>query len=246
MNPLFPFWQKYFNYDWKFGVFLLTIVCIPRFLLVLEANQSGNYASIGAVMFLSAMVPFLFLNKAGRKQIGITGTRAYGVLILALLLGVVLSLFFFLAGDILYGTSYQNWYVYIGKSYQIPEVISGQDKFLLFSIMAGTGMLFSPVGEEFFFRGIVHDSIATSIGRQNASIADALAFALTHLAHFGLVYVGGGWEFYPLASTIWVAGMFLVSLLFFRMKRASGSLLGAICCHAGFNLGMIYCIFYLL
>lgn len=214
--------------------------------MVLEANQSGNYAPIGAIMFLSALVPFLFLNKSGRKQIGITGTPEYGVLSMALLLGVVLSLVFFLAGDMLYGTSYQNWFAYIGKSYQIPEVISSRDKLLLFTIMAGTGMIFSPIGEEFFFRGIVHGSFAASMGSQKASIIDGLAFAVTHLAHFGLVYVQGVWEFYPVAACIWVSGMFLVSLLFFRMKRATGSLLGAIICHAGFNLGMIYCIFYLL
>jgi len=44
----------------------------------------------------------------------------------------------------------------------------------------------------------------------------------------------------------WVLAMFLVSMVFIFFKRNSGSLLGAIICHAAFNLGMIYCIFYLL
>ena len=35
-------------------------------------------------------------------------------------------------------------------------------------------------------------------------------------------------------------------LMFFVFKKHSGSILGAIICHAAFNLGMIYCIFYLL
>jgi hypothetical protein len=45
---------------------------------------------------------------------------------------------------------------------------------------------------------------------------------------------------------IWVLAMFFVSILFFLFRKYSDSLLGAIICHAGFNLGMIYCIFYLL
>jgi hypothetical protein len=38
----------------------------------------------------------------------------------------------------------------------------------------------------------------------------------------------------------------LVSLLFLAFKKQSDSILGAIICHSAFNLGMIYCIFYLL
>ena len=101
------------------------------------------------------------------------------------------------------------------------------------------------LGEELFFRGVVHGSFAKSIGDQKASIVDSLAFALTHIAHFGLVFINGNWTFYFVPTLIWVIGMFLVSIVFFQMKKSSGSILGAILCHAGFNLGMIYCIFYL-
>ena len=101
------------------------------------------------------------------------------------------------------------------------------------------------LGEELFFRGVVHGSFAKSIGDQKASIVDSLAFALTHIAHFGLVFINGNWTFYFVPTLIWVIGMFLVSIVFFQMKKSSGSILGAILCHAGFNLGMIYFIFYL-
>ena len=196
-------------------------------------------------MLVSALVPFVFLSRYGRRAIGIRPTRRIGTLLLSLILGIAISLLLYLIGHELYGSSFQNWYQYIGKSYNIPEVISANDKLVLFAIMAGTGMIFSPIGEELFFRGIVQGSFAKSIGQKKASIVDSLAFSLTHIAHFGLVFVSGSWSFYPIPTLIWVAGMFLVSLLFFKMKKLSGSLLGAIFCHAGFNLGMIWCIFYL-
>jgi len=245
-NHLKPFWQNRFHFNARFGLFLLLIICVPRFLLVLNANQTGNYGPIGAIMVVSALVPFLFLNKAGRRSIGIRGSRKWSALILSFGLGIVLALVLYAIGVTLYGDTIQNWYVYIGKSYGIPDPISPADKRIFFAIMAITGMLFSPIGEELFFRGIVHGSFAKSVGEQRASLIDSAAFALTHLAHFGLVYTNGKWVFFTLPALLWVAGMFGVSLVFFRMKKWSGSLLGAIFCHAGFNLAMIWSIFYLL
>jgi len=112
--------------------------------------------------------------------------------------------------------------------------------------MAGTGMIFSPIGEELFFRGIVHSSFAASVGERKASYIDSAAFALTHISHFGLVFINQRWQFLFGPTLNWVLAMFLVSMVFIFFKRNSGSLLGAIICHAAFNLGMIYCIFYLL
>ena len=111
--------------------------------------------------------------------------------------------------------------------------------------MALTGMVFSPVGEELFFRGIVHSSFAKSIGDKKASVVDSLAFSLTHISHFGLVFINDRWDFLATPTLIWVLSMFLVSVLFFVFRKYSGSILGAMICHSAFNLGMIYCIFYL-
>jgi len=245
-NELRPFWSKLFSFNWKFGLFLILIVCIPRFILVLNANTTGNYGSIGLIMFVSAIAPFVFLTKYGRQEAGLTRTNRYGWLLLAFVSGLLFSYLLYLVGEYLYGNVYHNWYNYIGRSYKIPVGIKGSSKAVLFSIMALTGMTFSPVGEELFFRGIVHASFATSLGNRRASLVDSAAFALTHISHFGLVFVNQRWQLLDTPALIWVSAMFVVSLLFFAFKQRTGSILGAIVCHAGFNLGMIYCIFYLL
>lgn len=245
-NELRPFWSRFFVFNWKFGLFLILIVCIPRFILVLDANASGNYGSIGLIMTISAIAPFIFLRKQGLKKIGITKPQKYTWLLIAFVSGLVASIVLYFLGEGLYGKSYENWYNYIGKSYNIPKGIKGDDKTILFSIMTLTGMTFSPIGEELFFRGIVHSSFEKSIGEKKASIVDGSAFALTHISHFGLVFINNKWNFFTLPAIIWVASMFLVSLLFFAFRKYSGSILGAIICHSAFNLGMIYCIFYLM
>lgn len=244
-HQLRPFWNKFFDFNRKFGLILIFAVCVPRFLLVLNANTTGNYGSIGIIMFISAIAPFIFLTKSGRKEIGITGTKKFKGLFIAFSAGLAFSFLLHWLGQILYGSTIENWYNYIGRSYKIPAGIDPENKKILFTIMAITGMTFSPVGEELFFRGIVHCSFARSTGDAKASVIDGLAFAITHISHFGLVFFNNQWHFLFIPALLWTVAMFLVSLMFFAFKKYTGSLLGAIICHAAFNLGMIYCIFYL-
>ena len=245
-EALRPYWTRFFEFNWKFGAFLLFLICVPRFFLVLMANMNGSYGAIGFMMMLSALAPFVFLSKEGRKRIGIIRTQKYSALLFGLLLGIAAAVVLHYAGQLVYGLSYRNWYVYIAQSYNIPAGLQGADRMMMFVIMAAVGMTFSPIGEEFFFRGIVHTSFARSFGEKTALIVDCSAFALTHLAHFGLVFIDNRFQLYAIPGILWMLAMFLTSMLFYRYKKKSGSLFGAVLCHAGFNLGMIYSIFYLL
>lgn len=245
-NELKSFWQKLFTFDWKFGIFLILIICIPRFILVLNANETADYKYIGLIMTLSAIAPFIFLSRYGRKVIGLTKPKNYGWLIFAIISGLIFSLVLYYLGDIIYQSSFENWYVYIGKSYNIPTGITQNDKLVMFLIMAISGMIFSPIGEELFFRGIVHSSFAKSFGDMKASIIDSSAFALIHISHFGLVFINNEWQFFTISTSIWVVSMFLLGILFYICRRKTWSLLGSIVCHSAFNLGMIFSIFYLL
>lgn len=236
-KELKSFWSRFFYFNWKFGIFLVLIICIPRFILVLFANSSGNYQFIGLIMVISVIAPFLFLSKFGRKEIGITKPQSLKWLFIALALGLIASIFLHYIGKILYDNSFQNWYQYIAKSF---------DKSKGFAVIAITSMIFSPIGEELFFRGIVHSSFAKSIGEKKASIIDSSAFALTHISHFGLVFLNNKWDFFIIPTILWVTSMFLVSLLFYTARKQTGSILGAVLCHSAFNLGMVYCIFFLL
>ena len=105
-------------------------------------------------------------------------------------------------------------------------------------------MLFSPIGEELLYRGLAHESFASRFGNRGAALIDAAAFALTHLAHFGIVYVAGAWSFLPLPALFWVVAMFGSSLVFFVARRLTGSIVGAIVAHASFNIVMNAVIFY--
>ncbi len=245
-NELRPFWRPYFGFNWKLGFFLLLIICIPRFILVLHANATATYNYIGMIMIISALTPFLFLNSHGRKRIGLTKPQKYLWLVWGFSLGLLFSVLLYFLGESLYNDTIENWYIYIGKSYTISVALSTKDKLILFAIMALVGMTFSPIGEELFFRGIVHSSFAQSFGNTKASLIDSAAFALVHVSHFGLVFLNNQWKFLLFPGLLWVLSMFVMSMVFNICRAKSGSLLGAILSHAAFNLGMMYCIFYFL
>lgn len=140
-NELKPFWSKYFNFDWRFGLFSLLIICIPRFILVLNANETSNYGYIALIMTISAIVPFVFLSKSGRKEIGLSIPKKYSWLFWSFFWGLVFSVLLYFVGYLIYKNSPENWYVYIGKSYNIPCGIEPNDKLIMFTIMAISGMI---------------------------------------------------------------------------------------------------------
>ena len=240
-----PFWQKYFKYNWIFGLLLVLLFGIPRFIIVLHSNITGNYGKIGIIFLFMWLCPIIFLTRSGRRYIGIKKPVNYYWLLYSVITGILLCGILFAIGILLYKHSYNNWFVYIAKSYSASGLIlTDSNRLTYFLIYSVTGMTFSPIGEELFYRGIVHGSFAGQFGEQKASVFDSLAFAITHLAHFGIVYVSGGWQFLFIPALLWMSGMFLASRIFFICKEKTGSILGAILSHAAFNLTMMYFIFF--
>ena len=241
------FWGKLFKWNGLFGFVLILLFGIPRFIIVLQANQTGNYRYVPIIFIIMWIAPFVLLTREGRSFIGMRKTRNYHWLFISLFTGAAACAVMFMIAELCFGNSVNNWFVYISKSYSVVDLIrnaTSEQKQAYFLIYALAGMTFSPIGEELMYRGLIHGSFAAQLGEKQASLVDSLAFSLTHLAHFGIVYLSGVWTFLPLPGVLWVLLMLGTSLLFFFCKEKTGSLLGAIFCHAGFNLAMTYFIFY--
>lgn len=239
------FWNRYFKLDTYFGIALVLLFGIPRFIIVLNANMTRNYRPVSIIFLCMCIAPFILLTKEGRIKIGLKRPENRMWLIYSLLIGVFVSILMFAVAEILFGSSLSNWFVYISRSYATAAFhLNDRDRLTYFIIYAITSMTFSPIGEELFYRGIVHASFASDRSENKASVWDSAAFSLTHLAHFGFVFIDGKWGFLLIPALLWVIGMFFASRLFFLCKQKTKSILGAIFCHAGFNVTMIYLIFY--
>ncbi len=243
------YFKSIFNNHLKFypllGIGLILLIGIPRFIIVLQANATGNYRYTSMIFVFMILLPFLLLNRDGRRYIGIEKTKKITALAYCFALGMAMCLMVFLTGMFFYGDSNSNWFVYISNSYHniLPGDLSGV-RFSYFAIFGLISMVFSPIGEEIMYRGFIHRCFEGRYGATWASRIDSAAFAITHLAHFGIIYTASGWVIKPLPAILWMFAIFLVGRVFFHCRNRSGSILGAVVAHAGFNLAMTYFIFY--
>jgi membrane protease YdiL (CAAX protease family) len=229
------------------GVMLLVLFGVVRMALVLQANVTGSYSVVSLVFVVMAVLPWLVLTREGRRRVGIVRPARWRWMLPAALTGITCCLATFALVVLLWGESGSNPFVYIAGTYSaVPGELSAEDRLIYFVIFAVIAMLFSPIGEELLYRGFAHQSIAARLGDRRAAVLDAGAFALVHLAHFGIVYAAGAWSFLPLPAAVWVAAMFAVSLVFYGFRVLTGSVLGSVAAHAGFNVTMTFVIFYAL
>lgn len=240
------FWQRLFTSCYAFAWVAIFAFGIPRLFLVFRAQVTQFYGLVSIIFLLMWVAPFLFLTRKGRQTIGLVRPQKYIWLFYSFAIGFMICLLGYWSACLLFGNGVENWLVYISKSYKLPSgPIDAQTRLVFFLIFSCISMTFSPIGEELFYRGIVHEGFKEKWGDRKASTADSLAFALTHLAHFGIVYISVVWEVLWLPALFWVFFMFVSSKVFFWCKKQSGSIWGAVCCHAGFNLGMMYLVFYI-
>lgn len=238
-------WNKFFTFNVVFGIVLIFFFGIPRFLLVMDANVREQFNLISIIFVLMCLSPWIFLTREGRQTIGIRKPKHWSWLLPSFLFGMGLCILVYFLGKWLFFESINNWFIYLSRPYEpFRDSTSPNEMIIKFLIFAIIGMTFSPIGEEFLYRGLIHQSFSNRVGDHVASVIDSGAFALTHLAHFGLVFIAGSWQFLWFPAILWVLLMFLAGRLFYYMKVKTGSVFGAVACHAGFNLAMTYLMAY--
>ncbi|MGZ3183308.1 MAG: CPBP family intramembrane glutamic endopeptidase [Telluria sp.] len=187
---------------------------------------------------LMAATPWLMLDQDGRRGIGLAAAsdrRWYPVGILA---GAAASLLCFGLGLACFGKGNGNWYVSIAHAYQRMFDTDGMSRLVLYVAFTAPALLFSPVGEEIFFRGVLQRALEGPLGARGATLCECALFGVVHLCHHGLFVSATGVGWLPLSGTIWAGLMFLTALLFAGLRRASGSLFPAMAAHMAFNATM--------
>jgi membrane protease YdiL (CAAX protease family) len=237
-------WGGRLRFNWQLGVILILLFGVPRFFIVMRASMSGDYRWVSVIFVAMMLVPFFILAREGRQHIGMKRPASWRWMGYSFLLGTLICLFTYTIGNLLFGHDISNWFVYIARTFPIPAGELADNRFLYFVILAIPGMIFSPIGEEILYRGMIHTSFAMQTDDNVASRIDSIAFAVTHLAHFGLIWTGTGWRFLPLPAILWMVCMFLASRVFYFCRVKTDSLAGAMVAHAAFNLTMTFCIVY--
>ena len=199
----------------------------------------------GFVMMM--ILPFVFLRSGGRRQIGLTKTKTPSTYIVGILYGIGAASLCFLLGILLFDKSPNNWFIAI-RNYYTAQVPGAMDMPLqrFFVIVTLPALIFSPIGEEIFFRGFLQEAFETRFSLRSSMVIESAIFGLVHLFHHGLVRTNDGVNFFPFSGMLWVVLMFFTACGFALLRKRSGSIYPAIAAHATFNLVMNLLIFFFL
>lgn len=235
------FWQSIFKTDFSFMIITFIILGVIR--VVGLAGYGLNLTVLGFLIMW--IMPIIFLDKEGRRKIGIKKPESWSSLFLSFFIGIVAAASIYYLGYLLYGYGIENW----GMSIVSEYADQGGDVFnpVVFASITFFTMLFSPIGEELYFRGIIQEILANKTGSYKSAVfLSSLSFAIIHLPHHKLFFQRQNLtnSFIPLF--LWTVFMFLVSYLFMYAREKTDSIWGAILCHSGYILGMKLIVYFIL
>ena len=241
------FWSRYFNLDWKLGVFIFLLFVAIRYWLVFGIVMHGGGGNSLFLLFLSMwFVPFILFTRRGRNQIGIRKPNAWIKLFYAFVIGILFCGLSFFVTYLIYGLSLDNSFVYMSRIFGIDSAIIEAYRYQIFMMSLLFGMTFSPIGEEFLFRGVIHSCFVSRFGQNRASLLDSLAFAIAHLPHFGILYIAGTWSIPFFPTLLWMFSLFILSRILFYLNTKSKSIWSSVFAHAGYNAMMMYINFFII
>jgi len=238
-----PFWNRLAIPPWLLSLLLLALLAAARFYSAFGPPQARILFLLHILVMWT--LPFLFLTRQGRRDIGLRrqGTTPIA-LVLCSMAGVVGSLFVFWIGMALYGNSPDNWCVSIRDSFQLKHMLTVMSPAAAFAVIALLTMSFTPVGEEFLFRGLIQQSFTLRWNAVIATLVNGFAYGLLHLLHVhGLWHDAAGFHLRLVSGTLMVLLLAGLGATFTLCRLWTGSLWCAVVAHAACNLAMISAIF---
>jgi membrane protease YdiL (CAAX protease family) len=239
-------WWRVFGQAWVLSVVLFVLLGGLRAYGTLGPESESVRQLIMAGFFLMWFLPFVFFDRGGRRAMGLKRVERSIWLLWGTLLGIAASLVTFAVGFLLYGRSADNWYIAISRQYMLGDLMSQLPLSALITMFTVPAMVFSPIGEEFFFRGMIHESVNVRWGQRAATLVNALAFGGVHLLHCGITRDAGGWHIQLVPGLLWLLLVMGTSWLFTLCCRRGGAIWPAVLGHAAFNLVMNLTIFLVL
>lgn len=226
---------------WVLVLGLVVLFAVMRVIGTLGPANLRWVLPLGFVLMAAA--PWILLTKQGRRQIGLRSASSLSHYAVGMLGGVVAACACFLVGCVLFGDGADHWFVSVAASYRAAMDTSRLSMTALYLIFTLPALLFSPIGEEIFFRGVLQRTLEQRLTVKASTVIECAAFGLVHLCHHGLALGAAGIVIRPLSGVLWVALMFLVAFMFAALRQRSGSLFPAMASHAAFNATMNVAIF---
>ena len=236
MTAPLPNWRRWLPLPWAFALAVGWLLAGMRVVGILGPVQWRWLLPLGFVVM--AVLPWLLMTAPGRRSIGLRHATHWRFYALALGAGCAAALVCGLLGLALFGIGADNWFMSIAINYRNTLDTRGLALWQLHLFFTLPACLFSPIGEEIFFRGLLHSALHERFGARAATVSEAGMFGLVHVCHHGLWLAAAGWALRPVSGPLWVLLMFGTALVFSALRQRSGSLGPSIVAHATFNATM--------
>ncbi len=181
--------------------------------------------------------PWLLLSREGRQAAGIRRGGSFGTYLGALVFGMAAASLCHLIGYGLFGTSMDNWYVSVANSFR-AQPTPGLSTWQLYLIFTIPGILFSPFGEEIFFRGVLQRALESRFTTRTSTLIESAWFGAAHLIHHGLFVTAAGVSLRWASAPLWLLLMTGLSIGFAWLRKKAGTVWPAVAAHAAFNAAM--------
>ena len=193
-----------------------------------------NARMIALSMVVVWPLPWLLCARQGRREIGFRAPVSWWWMLSGPAMGLAVLGIGAATAWVLFGSGPDNWFTHHATELQRigAGVSPGVSVVALFWVLTVPSMIFSPLGEEFLYRGFILRVGSTLWGDRAGTVGQAAAFAFAHLAHYGLQPVQ------PAVIGLFLPTNFLVALVLAWMVRRSGSLWVAVVAHSVYNLGL--------
>lgn len=225
-----------------FGTILVLVVHTTLRAYGLYGDATARAFVIAAFLLLWA-TPWLLLTRTARQELGFARLPRPRALVAWVLAGAACAVVIHVLFAAVFGLGAQHAYSSIRDWMFSGVAVPDVDGWIVFAIFATPGLIFSPIGEEFFCRGVLAKLGSYAHGRWLEVVLPASVFSALHIMHHGLARDGAGWVFMPASGALWVAAMFLTSVVFSLARMHTRSIWTAVFCHASFNLVMTAVIF---
>jgi len=241
---LYPKLDSFFKQTWIPVLILYVLLALIRGFGVFGPENIRILIMVG--FLLMWFLPFLFFSRFGWKSIGLRKVDKPLWLLWGFLIGGGAALVVLGVGELFVLGGSEHYFVTIINQVISPEMREFLPFTSVFFITTIPSIIFSPVGEELFFRGMVHEAVKEKTNEQVAMLINSFAFAFVHIMHYGFVIEGTAVHYLFSPGIVWVILMFGLSVLFTLCRKKSGSIFPAIVAHASFNLIMCLTAFFLL
>lgn len=236
-------YKKYFTPATSIFLVTLLVLIFSAMRITGALGPSGLRWLLPLGFCIMAILPWLLLTPAGRLQVGLQKPSTMSACFLAIALGAGSALVCFLLGTILFRHTDNNWFVNIGNSYKAIMDTSYMSFLMLNLIFTLPAIIFSPIGEEIFYRGVLQKTLEQKLSVSTSTIIECGLFAVIHLVHHGIIKTATGLGFLPLSGMLWMVQMFFVAWMFSWLRAKTRSIYMAILSHMVFNLVMNMTIF---